>query len=182
MDADTYQRKAARTLIDEPDSTFTGNQLMLMWSALGLGGEAGEVLDHIKKGVCHQHGIDQDKLVKELGDTLWYVAALCSLIGVPMSDVMEHNIAKLEQRYPNGYSSDDSKARVDTHSRSVSSLIIDHLKSYGPMTLAELETCIGLSVYRISAETTRLYRGGLLKRQKISRDETRHLYYQYEAV
>lgn len=114
MNAETYQKEAARTLIDEPDHPFTSNELMIMWCALGLTGEAGEVAEHVKKGICHQHGLDHDKLVKELGDCLWYLSGLATLIGVSLSDVMERNIAKLRQRYPNGYSSADSKARVDS--------------------------------------------------------------------
>ena len=44
---------------------------------------------------------------------LWYVAALCSKLDVSMSDVMDRNIAKLRQRYPDGYTSADSMARKD---------------------------------------------------------------------
>ena len=114
MNADDYQTEAARTLISEPDHPFTGTEQMLMWCALGLGGETGEVLDHLKKGICHQHGIDRNKLTEELGDLLWYVAAICELADIPLGLVMARNIAKLERRYPNGYNSADSKARVDT--------------------------------------------------------------------
>ena|SRR5437870_5313160 len=114
MNATDYQEAAARTMIDKPDHEFSGNDLMLMWCTLGLIGEAGEVAEHIKKGICHQHGLDREKLAKELGDVLWYVAAIATLIDASLSDIMEQNIAKLRQRYPNGYASADSKARVDT--------------------------------------------------------------------
>ncbi len=108
-----YQQDAARTLIDRPDATYDDADIMLVWNALGLAGEAGEVADTIKKAVFHQHGIDRDLLVKELGDVLWYVAALCTKLHVTMSEVMGLNIMKLRQRYPEGYTSDASKARVD---------------------------------------------------------------------
>jgi len=114
IEADYYQLLAARTLIDGPDATYTDLQIMLVWNALGLTGEAGEVADTIKKAVFHQHGIDRDLLIKELGDVLWYVAALCTKLDVTMSEVMERNIDKLRKRYPDGYTSDASKARVDT--------------------------------------------------------------------
>lgn len=113
MNADDYQRQAARTLIDGPDAQYSDHQLMLVWNALGLAGEAGEVADSIKKMVFHQHGIDRDVLVKEIGDVLWYVAALCSKLSINMSEVMERNIAKLQTRYPDGYSSADSMVRRD---------------------------------------------------------------------
>lgn len=114
MHVKDYQYQAARTLIGAPDAEYTPDQVMLVWNALGLAGEAGEVADTIKKAVFHQHGLNRDVLIKELGDVLWYVAALCTKIDVDMSEVMERNIAKLRLRYPSGYSSADSQARRDT--------------------------------------------------------------------
>jgi len=114
VNADEYQRLAGRTLIDGPDAEYTPLETMLVWNALGLTGEAGEVADLIKKGVFHRHGVDHDKLVKELGDVLWYVAALCSKLGVSLSDVMQANVDKLRARYPDGYSSEASKHRGES--------------------------------------------------------------------
>ena len=113
MDANQYQEQAARTLIAGPDADYTPEQVMLVWNALGLAGEAGEVADTIKKAVFHQHGLDRDVVIKELGDVLWYVAALCSKLDVSLSEVMERNIAKLVKRYPEGYTSAASKVRAD---------------------------------------------------------------------
>jgi len=113
MDANTYQRLAGRTLIDSPDAEYSAADIMLVSIALGLAGEAGEVADTIKKAVFHQHGVDRDAVIKELGDVLWYVAALCTKLDVPMSDVMDRNIVKLRTRFPDGYSSTASKARID---------------------------------------------------------------------
>jgi NTP pyrophosphatase (non-canonical NTP hydrolase) len=113
MDANEYQALAARTLIPRPDFEITDEQVMLVWNAIGLAGEAGELCELVKKGVFHQHGIDRDKLEKELGDVLWYAAALCTKAGLDMGDVMARNIAKLRKRYPDGYSAEASKARAD---------------------------------------------------------------------
>lgn len=118
VNANEYQEAAARTLISEPDHSFAGNELMLMWCALGLGGETGEVLDILKKTICHQHGDVRSvesriKVRDELGDLMWYVASIATLMDISLDAIMERNIAKLKQRYPTGYSSDDSKARVD---------------------------------------------------------------------
>ena len=113
MDANEFQRLAARTLIDRPGFEISDTEIMAVWDALGLAGEAGEVADLIKKGVFHRHGIDLPKLEKEIGDTLWYVAALCTTLGIDMSAIMQANIEKLKVRYPNGYSSEDSLRRID---------------------------------------------------------------------
>jgi len=113
MNASEYQQAAARTLIDDPPR-FTDAEIMMVWVALGLAGEAGEVADSIKKMVLHQHGIDRDVLIKELGDVLWYFSGLCTQLNVPIGEIMDRNIAKLEARYPNGFNSADSLARIDT--------------------------------------------------------------------
>lgn len=113
MNALDYQSAANRMLIYEPDHAISGRDMMLVWCATGLIGEAGEVADYIKKGVFHQHGVSAEKLADELGDVLWYIASLCTLAGLALPDVMQGNIEKLNRRYPNGYRSEDSINRQD---------------------------------------------------------------------
>jgi len=113
MNSNDYQILASRTLIPAPERAYSAEEIMLVWNAIGLAGEAGEVADHIKKGVFHDHGVDKDKLVKELGDVLWYVAAIATKIDVPLSEIMDRNIAKLKHRYPDGFKVEDSISRVD---------------------------------------------------------------------
>jgi NTP pyrophosphatase (non-canonical NTP hydrolase) len=113
MKAQEYQNLAARTLIDKPDAQYSDEEIMLVWNALKLAGEAGEIANYVGKGVFHRHGIDTDKMIDELGDVLWYVAAICTKLGVSLDEVMEHNIGKLMRRYPSGYSSEASKTRIE---------------------------------------------------------------------
>lgn len=79
----------------------------------GLTGESGEVADLIKKHFGHGHELDRDKLKKELGDVLWYLARLSAEFGILLSDVADSNIAKLRARYPNGFSEEASKNRKE---------------------------------------------------------------------
>jgi NTP pyrophosphatase (non-canonical NTP hydrolase) len=81
--------------------------------ALGVAGEAGEVADLLKKHLFHGHSLDRDKLVKELGDVLWYVAAIGFIYGIPMQEIADVNIEKLSKRYPDGFSNAASIARAD---------------------------------------------------------------------
>ncbi len=111
--ANEYQWLSSRTLPDSPEQVYTDYEIMLVRCGLGLAGEAGEVADTLKKAVFHQHGINREQLIDELGDVLWYVAALCTKLDVNMSEVMERNVAKLRERYPEGYSSAASVARTD---------------------------------------------------------------------
>ncbi len=117
MNANEYQQLASRTLIERPDFHISDEDIMLVWNAIGLAGEAGEVAELVKKGVFHQHGVDTVKLKKELGDVLWYVAALCTKAGIDMGEVMQENIDKLKTRYPEGFSSAASQKRVDVETK-----------------------------------------------------------------
>lgn len=70
MDADDYQRLASRTLISEPDSKFTSNELAVMLAALELAARAGAVCDYLKKAICHRHGFDRRKLRELLNEVI----------------------------------------------------------------------------------------------------------------
>jgi NTP pyrophosphatase (non-canonical NTP hydrolase) len=112
MDAKEYQEQAARTLIDNPGE-FTNDEVMTVWCAMGLAGEAGETVELIKKGIFHRHGLDREKLTKELGDVLWYISGLCTVQGIDLEAVMIANIEKLRTRYPGGFTTADSITRAD---------------------------------------------------------------------
>ena len=98
MDFDSYQEDAARTINAQDGETGE-----LTNAALGLAGETGEVVELVKKHVFHGKALDDDRLAEEIGDVLWYVAAVCSARGIRLQDVAEANIAKLRARYPGGF-------------------------------------------------------------------------------
>lgn len=80
---------------------------------LGIAGEAGEVADYIKKVIYHEHQLDINKLNKELGDVLWYIATIASTAGLTLEEVAIVNIKKLKERYPEGFSPEASKNRLE---------------------------------------------------------------------
>lgn len=80
----------------------------LLGNVIGVSGEGGEVADYLKKVVFHGHPFESEKLTKELGDVLWYVARCADVLGIKMEDVAAGNIEKLKARYPNGFSSERS--------------------------------------------------------------------------
>ena len=65
---------------------------------LGLTGESGEVADIIKKYVGHGHPLDRTSLIKELGDVLWYIAAIADAVEVPFEVIAQQNLEKLRNR------------------------------------------------------------------------------------
>lgn len=69
---------------------------------VGLSGEAGEVAEQFKKLLRDDDGFLTDerreKIIKELGDVLWYVAAICDEIKVDLQEVARRNVEKLADR------------------------------------------------------------------------------------
>ena len=85
-----YQRWAVTKAIYPEESR-------IIYPALGLASEAGEVCDKIKKQI-RDGTIDYNGIIKELGDVLWYVAVLARDLGVDMDTVILYNKTKLEDR------------------------------------------------------------------------------------
>lgn len=84
-------------------------------AALGIAGEAGEVADLIKKERCHGAPRDSQKMLKELGDVLWYLSVVAAQYGFTLEQVKDANIAKLRARYTDDgkFNTAESLARKD---------------------------------------------------------------------
>jgi len=78
----------------------------VIYPALGLAGEAGEVCNKTKKILRDDGGrMTEEKrtqLIDELGDVLWYVANLATDLGVTLDEVARINLAKLNSRKERG--------------------------------------------------------------------------------
>lgn len=101
-----YQALAQRTAKTDGDE-----DKRRMIAGLGLGGELGEFLELIKKSIAHGHEIQAEEFANELGDVLWYLAESASAYGLDLGRIAAHNILKLQSRYPEGFSQEDSKNR-----------------------------------------------------------------------
>ena len=98
MDISDYQKQSARTM---PKNLHV--EPLLTNVCLGLAGESGEIIEHVKKVVFHGHQLDRDYLKKEIGDVLWYVAAMASALDLDLGEVAQANVDKLKARYPEGF-------------------------------------------------------------------------------
>lgn len=96
-DADIYQLDVLKYAPDHHDYL-----LNVIYAAMGMCGEAGEVSELIKKYAYHGHTIDTEHLARELGDVLWYVSYMAHLFGYPLGKIMAMNQEKLAKRYPDG--------------------------------------------------------------------------------
>lgn len=105
MDFNEYQKLAMRTSSDTDDNSLILN------GALGLAGESGEVVDHIKKVLFQGHELDKEHLAEELGDICWYLAISSKGLGYDLETIFKMNVDKLIERYPNGFEIDKSVNR-----------------------------------------------------------------------
>ncbi len=107
MTVNEYQALALTTM----NPALTKKEVLTN-SVMGLCGEAGEVIDLVKKHLYHQHPLDREKLVKELGDVAWYLAEAAYAIDMDLETVLSRNIEKLKARYPEGFSIERSIHRA----------------------------------------------------------------------
>jgi NTP pyrophosphatase (non-canonical NTP hydrolase) len=83
------------------DKMITKGRERLIENALGLTGEAGEVSEKIKK-LFRDNRVDDDAVLKELGDVLFYTVALSNIFGGSLVKIIELNMEKLNERVKNG--------------------------------------------------------------------------------
>ncbi|WEG14136.1 nucleoside triphosphate pyrophosphohydrolase family protein [Pullulanibacillus sp. KACC 23026] len=108
MKLNDYQKMTERTA-----GAFSNKKEELVAWSMGIGGEAGEVVDGVKKVMFHGHELDPQKLMLELGDVMFYVARMANALGYTLEQVATANIEKLMKRYPNGFSTEASINRTE---------------------------------------------------------------------
>lgn len=106
MQLDEYQKQAMTTDLLGNGSASCVTEPAYIAKILGLVGEAGEVAEKYKKIIRDKNGIvseeEKHELIKELGDVLWYIAALAKYLDTPLEAVAQANIHKLQNRKRNG--------------------------------------------------------------------------------
>lgn len=99
MTLDEYQEFTDRTRDKEKCP-------IIIYTSLGLCGEAGEVADKVKKSIRDANGIifgeRRESIAYELGDVLWFVAQLSSDLGYSLDEIAQMNKYKLEDRIKRG--------------------------------------------------------------------------------
>lgn len=88
----------------------------LMHASIGVCGEAGELMDTVKKSLMYGKPIDFVNIREELGDILWYLSLAIEAAETSFAQVMKENYEKLEKRYPSeqgGYSDKFAADRMD---------------------------------------------------------------------
>jgi NTP pyrophosphatase (non-canonical NTP hydrolase) len=93
---------------------LTPLQASILHMAVGVSGEAGELLDAVKKHAIYQKPLDFDNVREEAGDILFYLTGLLNELGLTINECMEANVEKLSKRYPEKrYTNEAAIARAD---------------------------------------------------------------------
>lgn len=107
MTGNEYQKLAGRTINQDLDDIE-----QMMHSLHGMVGEVGEIHSLFQK-VYQGHEIDEEHLMKEVGDLLWFIAEFCTSLEWELEDIMKMNIEKLKARFPEGFTVDGSLHRQE---------------------------------------------------------------------
>ena len=93
---------------------LTPEKADLLHMAVGVSGEAGELLDAVKKAVIYNKEMDLENIIEELGDLEFYMSKIRQIVGVTREEILQRNIDKLSVRYAKGkYSNDQAQERAD---------------------------------------------------------------------
>lgn len=82
--------------------------------AVGICGEAGELIDAIKKAAVYNKTLDRDNVIEELGDLEFYMEGLRQQLKISREETITNNITKLLKRYKSGkFSDQEAQDRAD---------------------------------------------------------------------
>lgn len=99
---------------DQIKEEISGGDANAIHMVMGISGEAGELLDAIKKSTIYRKELDRENVVEELGDLEFYMEGLRQELGITREETLEHNINKLGKRYEGfNYSNEAAKDRAD---------------------------------------------------------------------
>lgn len=74
----------------------------IIYPALGIAGESGEVAEKVKKWMRGDRELDKLELLKEAGDVLWYLTSLADDLGYSLQHLVDENVKKLTSRKERG--------------------------------------------------------------------------------
>jgi NTP pyrophosphatase (non-canonical NTP hydrolase) len=102
--------KPGKDIVDN----MTSSTAHLLHMAVGISGEAGELLDAIKKHVIYNKPLDINNVVEELGDLEFYMEGLRTALGLDRASILIANMNKLGKRYASGtYTDTQAQERRD---------------------------------------------------------------------
>lgn len=99
---------------DDILGSLTPEDCHLLHMAVGIAGEAGELLDAVKKAVIYRRKLDMVNVTEELGDLEFYMQGMRSSLGITREETIFQNKAKLAVRYSSmSYTNEQAQERAD---------------------------------------------------------------------
>ena len=110
-------RKLVSNLEKDPAdilASLTIEKVSLWHMQTGVAGEAGELVDAIKRYVIYGKPIDFNNVIEELGDLEFYMQGIRDRLGIRREETIQANILKLQDRYVEGkYTDHHASERLD---------------------------------------------------------------------
>lgn len=160
-----YQEAATRTLLPRPEEPIADNDIMVVWNAIGLAGEGGEIASLV---LDSPHLIDE--VSDELGDITWYIAAIATKLALPLE-----RIVRIADQGPFLYTSTEVMTiRLFIHTAKVCDLIKKGVFHRHGLDIEEIEKelsgCMAMIMalsgeYRLALRST-IMSGNLKKLEK----------------
>lgn len=102
--------KDGQDIIDQ----LTSEMAHVLHMGVGVAGEAGELLDAIKKAAIYAKPLDRKNVIEELGDLEFYMEGVRQGLGITREETLQHNMEKLGKRYESGtYQNKHAIERLD---------------------------------------------------------------------
>ncbi len=102
--------KSGDDLYAETDAT----KMSILHMGVGIVGEAGELIDALKKHLFYNQPLDRANVIEELGDLEFYLQGLREALNIKREDTLQANLTKLALRYKDfEYSDEAAKLRKD---------------------------------------------------------------------
>ena len=106
MTLNEYQELSKRTI-----STLTKEQAE-SHALHGMVSEIGE-LHAVYQKIYQGHEANEEHMMRELGDLMWFVCEYCTAKGWKLEQVAKANVEKLKKRYPEGFNPEASLHRSE---------------------------------------------------------------------
>jgi NTP pyrophosphatase (non-canonical NTP hydrolase) len=107
MKLNDYQEAAKKTIVYPQrtlanNSMATGYETGVLYNALNLASEAGEVAGKVGKAIRKDTEVPEETVIDEIGDVLYHVAVLSYELGYTLEEVAQRNVDKLKSRQARG--------------------------------------------------------------------------------
>lgn len=105
----TSKKKHGAAIVEQ----MTSEKADALHMAIGVAGEAGELIDAVKRWGIYNKPIDRKNVVEELGDLEFYMEGLRQRLDITRDETLHANRLKLDVRYAAGYTDQEAAGRAD---------------------------------------------------------------------